>query len=61
MRRDTIKCSVTDCWSTHTEARYNEGHPNWGHIIGIIDQNGEEPHLCPACLDKIKLFLEGKK
>lgn len=57
MRRDTINCSRKSCKNAHKEEYFNQGHPGWGEIIGIVDDHGENPHICPECMLKIKDFL----
>jgi len=60
MRRDKIFCSKKGCENTHKEEHFNQGHPSWGEIIGIIDEEGEGPHLCPECMMHIKIWLNNK-
>jgi hypothetical protein len=57
MRREKIECSRKGCENMHKESGYNAGHPGWGEIVGIVDPLGEPPHLCPACMAKIKAWL----
>ena len=58
MRRDEITCSVKGCGATHKETAFNQGHPSWGEVVGIIDAFGEQPHICPKCMSDIKAFLD---
>ena len=60
MRRNEITCSKKGCSNNHKEEHFNQGHPGWGDINGIIDDNGESPHLCPDCMKNIKGFLNGE-
>ena len=60
MVRNTITCSVEGCERSHTEDGFNQGHPGWGHFVGIIDECGEAPHFCPACKDLIYRALKGE-
>ena len=44
----------------HSEETYNQGHPGWGHIVGIVnDKTNEPPHFCPDCKLKIIAILDG--
>ena len=60
MRRDMIFCSKEGCESKHAEKKFNEGHVGWGEVVGIVNEDGENPHLCPDCMGDIKRFLDGE-
>ena len=56
-----IKCDVKGCKAKHTEEFFNQGHPGWGHIVGIIDDKtgADRAYLCPNHMAVIMTFLNG--
>lgn len=56
-----ITCDRKGCRAEHTEEYFNQGHPGWGHIAGVFnDQTGaDRAHLCPEHMQAIKDFLNG--
>ena len=56
-----LKCDVKGCSNEHTEEHFNQGHPGWGHVAGLVsDKNGENlAHLCPEHLEMVKNLLNG--
>lgn len=56
-----IKCNVADCKAHHKEEFFNQGHPGWGHVAGIIDtETGEDKaHACPRHMKIFKAIFNG--
>ena len=61
-RRDFIKCDWIECDEEHLEQSFNEGHPGWGHIVGIVNtETGEEnAYLCPKHKSIVRDLISGK-
>ena len=59
----TIYCDVSNCEETFTEEKFNQGFPDWGHIIGLMNEETGETraHVCPYHLQKIKGILNDGK
>lgn len=62
----TIKCDVEGCDFQYTENIDGGGFPGWGHIKGLqfINKDGsiqDIAYICPVCLERLKVFLNGKE
>jgi hypothetical protein len=56
-----LKCDVKGCPNGHLEEHFNQGHPGWGHVAGLVNaENGENiAHVCPEHLKMVKDLLNG--
>lgn len=51
----TIRCQ---CGTEATEKEENAGWGGWGALHGIALNGEPNPHLCPACLNKVAEFAD---
>lgn len=58
----TIYCSSINCQNSFTEASEGKGWPGWGQVAGLSDAGGipKTAHVCPECLHKIRMILNGE-
>lgn len=52
-----IECDV--CHATQQEQEANAGWPGWGAVQGVQLNGIPNPSLCPDCLTKVMVFIDG--
>lgn len=54
-----IKCSR--CSKIEIEKAFGTGFDGWNRICEITNEKGEHPFLCPSCMEKITVWINGGK